>query len=85
MQDPISLSIGRCYLEVPKNVSPIDMLGYTIYFNVVNGKKYKYEQEYTVGQKLRIPFDCDRKRLKYVTYDEYLEFRDKELDGRNIN
>jgi hypothetical protein len=52
---------------------------------MTNGRQYKYEHEIAVGQKIRIFFDVNKRNFKYVTYDDYLKFRETELDGSNTN
>lgn len=86
MSSPISLLTSRTYVDVPKNINPLDLMDFLIYINMKNGRQYKYEHEIISGQKMRIFFDVNKRNFKYCDYDEYLSFREQEnIDARNTD
>lgn len=79
----ISPTISRFFIDFPLDVDPVVYQDALVYNNLVNNKRYKYEHELVIGDKLRVFFDADKKDYKPITYDSYLEFVEDERKRMN--
>ncbi len=79
MANVIPLTTGRLFLELPLSASSEDMLGFTIFCNMVNQRAYSFVGEMIVGDNLRLFFYADKRTLRKIpTWEEYLEFTNTE-------
>lgn len=68
------LTAGRYFVDVPKDIEGEDLLGFTVYIQMVNHKKYKFDEIHVVGKSMRLFFDVDKLNYTKVTYQDYLDY-----------